>query len=202
MKEDICPEKVAPVSATFYFYTVMTRYIAFLRAINVSGQKIIKMEDLRRMMEMPGISDVRTFIQSGNVLLDAKETNAAKLTVKIEKQLFKELGYEVEVFLRTKEELEKILSNNPFKKATLSKSLALYITFLRTEPEAEQKKALEALSNEVDTFRIIGRELYTLVVKDGAKSLYTNMFVERKLKQQGTARNQTTLHKILALFNQ
>lgn len=177
----------------------MTKYIAFLRAINVSGQKIIKMEDLRRMMEMPGISNVHTFIQSGNVLFDAKETNAAKLTVKIEKQLFKELGYEVEVFLRTKEELEKILRDNPFKKAPLSKSLALYITFLRTEPDAEQKKAMEALSNEVDTFRIIGRELYALVVKDGAKSLYTNMFVERKLKQQGTGRNQTTLHKILEL---
>jgi uncharacterized protein (DUF1697 family) len=179
----------------------MEEYVAFLRAINVSGQKLIKMEDLRRMMEMPGISNVRTFIQSGNVLFDAKEKDAAKLTAKIEKQLFKELGYEVEVFLRTRSELQEILSNNPFKKANLSKSLALYITFLNDAPTADLKKALEGLSNDVDTFKISGRDVYALVVKDGAKSLFSNMFIERKLKQKATGRNQTTLHKILDLFD-
>jgi uncharacterized protein (DUF1697 family) len=184
-----------------FIFTAMIQYVAFLRAINVSGQKLIKMEDLRRMFGMPGIKNVRTFIQSGNVLFETKEADAAKLTAKIEKQLFKELGYGVEVFLRTKEELEDILQNDPFKKETLSKSLAMYVTFLSEAPTATQKKELEALSNEVDTFRIRNRELYALIVKDGAKSLFTNMFVERKLKQKGTGRNQTTLNKIVGLLN-
>src|ERR1044071_2997813 len=178
----------------------MEQYIAFLRAINVSGHRIIKMEELRRILDMPGIKNVRTYIQSGNVLFDAKTTDEAKLTAKIEKQLFKELGYEVEVFLRTRAELEKILADNPFKKAPLSKSLALYITFLTQAPDAEQKKAFEALGKEVDSFKIVGRELYALIVKDGAQSQFTNMLVERKLKQKGTGRNQTTLHKILDMF--
>jgi uncharacterized protein (DUF1697 family) len=178
----------------------MEQYIAFLRAINVSGHRLIKMEDLRRIMDMPGIANVRTYIQSGNVLFEAKATDGAKLTAKIEKQLFKELGYEVEVFVRTRAELEKILADNPFKKAPLSKSLALYVTFLTDAPDAEQKKAFEALSSEVDTFKIVGRELYALVVKDGAKSLFSNMLVERRLKQKSTGRNQTTLHNILDMF--
>ncbi|WP_276135221.1 DUF1697 domain-containing protein [Polluticoccus soli] len=180
----------------------MEQYVAFLRAINVSGHRLIKMEDLRRILgEMPGVANVRTYIQSGNVLLEAKEKDEAKLTAKIEKQLVKELGFEVEVFLRTKAELEEILSNNPFKKAALGKDLALYITFLTKAPDAEQRKTFESQSNEIDSFKIAGRDVYALVVKDGSKSLFSNMFVERKLKQLATGRNQTTLHKILAMFD-
>ena len=65
----------------------MSRYVAFLRGINVSGQKLIKMEELRKHFEIPGFKNVVTYIQSGNVLFDAKETDTAKLRTKIEKML-------------------------------------------------------------------------------------------------------------------
>jgi len=180
----------------------MIRYIAFLRAINVSGQKLIKMERLREIFAIPGIKNISTFIQSGNVIFDAKETDAAKLTAKIEKQLAKQLGYEVEVFLRTTGELEQVIKNNPFPGAKLGKDLALYIVFLTHEPGNDEKKMIAGLSNEVDNLRIIGRELYALIKKDGAKSLFSNMLVERKLKQLSTSRNQTTVNKILELARQ
>lgn len=180
----------------------MISYVAFLRAINVSGHRLIKMEALRAMFEIPGIKNVRTYIQSGNVLFDAKETDEAKLTAKIEKQLLKESGYDVEVFLHTKDELQDVLKNIPFKDVTPGKSLALYITFLQAAPTAAQKKEIEAMSNEVDTLRVRGREIYALVVKDGAKSLFSNMLIEKKLKQKSTGRNQTTVHKLLDMMNE
>ena len=66
----------------------MTTYIAFLRAINVSGQKLIKMEELRSALAgIPGVKNVRTYIQSGNVIFDAQEGEEEKQRVKIEKQI-------------------------------------------------------------------------------------------------------------------
>jgi uncharacterized protein (DUF1697 family) len=180
----------------------MTTYIAFLRAINVSGQKLIKMEELRTALgELAGVKNVRTYIQSGNVIFEGKEGEGEKLRVKIEKQIKKVFGYEVEAFVRTTEELNAILKNNPFHKAKLSKDLALYVTFLEDRPNTEAKKIFESLSNDVDSYKIEGKEVYALVVKDGAKSLFSNMLVEKKLKQKATGRNQTTLHKILELVN-
>lgn len=179
----------------------MTTYIAFLRAINVSGQKLIKMEELRSALAgIPGVKNVRTYIQSGNVIFDAKEGEEEKLRVKIEKQIKKVFDYEVETFVRTSDELAAILKNSPFHKAKLSKDLALYVTFLEEKPTAEARKAFEALSDDIDSYKIEGKEVYALVVKNGKKSLFSNMFVEKKLKQKATGRNQTTLHKILELI--
>lgn len=90
------------------------RHVALLRAINVSGQKIIKMEDLRRMFEMPGLKNISSFIQSGNILFDAAEKDTERLRIKIEKKLLKDLGYAVEVFVRTAGEISAIVDNNPF----------------------------------------------------------------------------------------
>ena len=115
----------------------MTTYIAFLRAINVSGQKLIKMEALRAALgEIPGIKNVSTYIQSGNVIFEGKDGEEEKLRGKIEKQIKKVFDFEVETFVRTADELAAILKNNPFQKAKLSKSLALYITFLEEKPTA------------------------------------------------------------------
>lgn len=180
----------------------MIRYIAFLRAINVSGQKLIKMEYLREIFAMPGIKNVSSYIQSGNILFDAKEADAGKLTKKIEKQLAKHLGYEVEVFLRTTDELEQAIEQNPFPDAKLGKDLALYIVFLSREPGSDEKKLIAGLSNDIDNLKVVGRELYALIKKDGAKSQFSNMLVERKLKQLSTSRNQTTVNKILELARQ
>src|SRR5438552_19199303 len=109
----------------------MTKYIAFLRGINVSGQKLIKMEDLSRMFAEFGFHNVKTYIQSGNVIFETAEPNPDTLTEKIEQGLHESLGYEVTVILRTFLEVEDLVKRDPFKGTKADGNAKMYVTFLR-----------------------------------------------------------------------
>jgi uncharacterized protein (DUF1697 family) len=166
----------------------------------VSGHRIIKMEDLKRMFEMPGIKNITSYIQSGNILFDAIETDTDKLVKKIEKQLFKSLNYEVEVFVRSITDMAAIIKNNPFKNESLSKELKLYVSFLPNEPAKEQVKKLESLSYELEKYKLTGREVYALIRKDSTEKLkHSNMFIEKKLGMLATTRDWNTINKIIVL---
>lgn len=175
----------------------MVRYIAFLRAINVGGHGIIKMEELRKMFEALKFKNVKTYIQTGNVVFETSTKDSGSLTKKIEKHLLKSLGYEVETMLRTTTEMEEIIKDNPFKKTKLDKTIHLYLTFLSEEPADELKKSLIASSDDVATFKIKNRELYTLYKRSNAKHPFSNNFVEKKLKVAATTRNWNVINKVL-----
>lgn len=174
----------------------MQRYIAFIRAINVSGHNIIKMEDLRKLWNLPGISNVKTYIQSGNVVLDTNKDTAG-LHEALGKPLKKHTGNHIDIMLRTVEELQAVIANNPFK--TIPPDHMLYITFLNEAPAKEAVKQLEGKSDEVDNFKVSGREVYALVNKRAPKSAFSNMFIEKQLKLPATGRNLNTVTKMLAL---
>lgn len=178
------------------------RYVALLRAINVSGQKIIKMEDLRRIMEMPGIKNISTFIQSGNVLFDSAEKDTEKLRIKIEKKLLKDLGYEVETFVRSADEMAAVVKNNPFAETTSAHKTAVYVSFLSAAPTKQQVKNIEAASFDMEQYRVIGRELYCWMIKDmGHKEIFSNKLMEKKLGVTATTRNITSVTKLVDLLN-
>jgi uncharacterized protein (DUF1697 family) len=174
----------------------MNKFAAFLRGINVGGHHIVKMEDLRRMFASLGFENVKTYIQSGNVVFETKEKNAAALAAKIERKLFESLGFEVKTMLRTIPELEEVAKQNPF---TETDDVKVYITFLPDAPDDEQKRAVEAIGNELESFQIINRELYSSLDKNVKKSLFTNNFTEKHLKVSGTTRNPRTLAKMILL---
>ncbi len=140
----------------------MTKYIAFLRAVNVGG-RFVKMEDLKGHFAMPGFKNISTYIQSGNVVFEHSETDAAVLEGKIEKKLLKELGYEVKTFLRTPAELEVIIKKNPFKK--VPEDMGLHVSFLSAEPDGALVKQLLLLQTEHEQFRFVNTEAYILVKK-------------------------------------
>ena len=94
----------------------MARHIAFLRGINVGGHRLIKMDELARIFTAAGLKNVRTYIQSGNVIFDTASVNAAALQKKIEKTLRNVLGYEVPVMIRRLADIKEIVRRNPFKK--------------------------------------------------------------------------------------
>ena len=95
----------------------VNRYVAFLRGINVGGRGILKMKDLARMFVSAGCENVRTTIQSGNVIFEARAKNADTLHRKVEKRLRDHLGMEVKVLLRTVREVENLAKLDPFKHA-------------------------------------------------------------------------------------
>ena len=171
-----------------------TKYVAFLRAINVGGTKIIKMDALRRMFESLGCANVATYIQSGNVIFEAGSTPS--LGKQIEHQIQQTFGFEVEVFLRRMDEVRAILETSPFGQQGEE---TVFIHLLHAAPKAESRQALLALSTETDRFAVQGREVYWLR-RDRAKSPFDNNRIEKALGTSATARNLNTMTKIVEKY--
>ncbi|MBI5296067.1 MAG: DUF1697 domain-containing protein [Chloroflexi bacterium] len=171
-----------------------TKYVAFLRAINVGGTKIIKMDALRRMFESLGCANVATYIQSGNVIFETESTSS--LGKQIEHQIQKTFGFEVEVFLRRMDEVRVIVETSPFGQEGEE---TVFIHLLHAAPQAESRQALLALSTATDSFAVQGREVYWLR-RDRAKSPFDNNRIEKALGLSATARNLNTLTKIVEKY--
>lgn len=178
----------------------MGRYIAFHRAINVSGSKIIKMEHLRQMYADMGYKNVASYIQTGNVYFESRAANTDNIARKIEKHLEKQLGFEVETFVYDVEELSDVIKNDPFKDIEDDGNAVVYIGFLQQVPEKGHIDSLSEYNSEVDTFSVSGKELYALRYRDKGKSKFTLGLVEQKLKMKCTTRNRKTILKLLSLY--
>jgi len=177
--------------------TLMTRYLAFLRAINVGG-RTVKMDDLKKLVAMPGFKNIASYIQSGNLAFDHAEKDPQVLIDKIETKLRKSLGYEVTTFLKTRPGLESVIKNNPF--TDYPDDMALHVSFLSGMPSPDAVTQMLALQNEFEQFRFINSEAYILVKKGAyGETKFSNTFLEKKLKLRATTRNWATVNKMLEL---
>jgi len=181
----------------------MIRYVAFLRGINVGGHAIIKMEALREIFEMPGLKNISTYIQSGNVIFDSKETDEASLVKKIEKKLLKDTGKEIKVLLRTMYELAAMVKLNPFGKMKEDKDTKLYVSFLNEVPGKFPALPYTSPKKDFEVLPIKGREVYYITYRM-ANGSYGNplIFIEKEYGKGSTSRNWNTIVKILAAFSQ
>ena len=170
----------------------MQKYVAFLRAINVGGTSIIKMDVLRKHFESFGLENVQTYIQTGNVIFETKETNASRLEAKIETQLEKALGYKVVVILRTMQEVVSIVDVSPFEP---KENETVHIVFLHKKPGNQAGRELLTHNSKADEFILKGSEVYNLR-RDRDASVFSNQFIEKVLGIPATTRNQTTIRKI------
>jgi uncharacterized protein (DUF1697 family) len=173
----------------------MTKYIAFLRAINVGGHNV-KMDILKQLFESLEFSNVEAFIASGNLIFETAAKNAASLEKKIEAVLLEALGYEVSTFLRTPAELNEIAKYKPFKPAELESALALNVAFLAEPLEAGAIQKLMVLENEIDRFHVHGREVYWLCAKKQSDSKFSNAVLERAIKTRATLRGVSTIRRM------
>jgi uncharacterized protein (DUF1697 family) len=174
----------------------MTRYIAFLRAINVGG-RVVKMDRLRALFTELGFERVETFIASGNVVFDADETDAAALETRIEAHLKRALGYEAATFLRTPAQVAAAAEHEPFPRVDGD---SLYLSFLRQAPDAAAEERLAALGGDDDRFTVRGRELYWWRRGKLSDSAITGPRLDRAVRVPGTMRNVTTVRKLAAKY--
>jgi len=170
----------------------MKKYVAFLRAINVGGNTIIKMADLKQMFESLSFENVQTYIQSGNVIFESDKEDPASLEKQIEQQIEMTTGYKTRLFVRTLREVQSIAKKCPFD---VKENQTAYVTFLSSKPDKKQQQALLALKSEADDFDIQGRDVYSLR-RDREKSILSNNFIEKILKLSGTTRNMSVIKKI------
>lgn len=179
-----------------------TQYVALLRAINVGGNTLIKMADLKRCFESMRLSEVATHIASGNVLFTSPETDKAKLANKIEKALTKRFGYVARVVVVTQGELESIIQQAPRGFGKHPDNYRYDVIFLRaplTAREAIQKVSPKA---GVDSAHAGDHVLYfSRLISKAAQSRLSKIIVLPEYKNM-TIRTWNTTTKLLALMNE
>ena len=172
----------------------MTRYVAFLRAINVGGH-IVKMDRLRAICEAIPLSGVSTFIASGNLIFQSKKP-AAHLEAAIEKRLRTELGYEVTTMVRTCAEVSAIVAHVEAHRLGPGGGVRLYVGFLKTTPSSRTASTVAALSNETDALSVHGRELYWRSSASFSLSTIAPAKLEKVASTPVTFRNFNTVQRI------
>lgn len=177
----------------------MNSYIALLRGINVSGQKKIKMADLKTMFVKIGFKDVVTYIQSGNVIFRSDEKSIQGLEGKIKDGITEKFGFDVPVLVKTKAEIEEILQKSPYKKTEDLEAKKIYYVLLKNEPEKDSIANLAQKDYPNELFSMGKNCVYLNCVLGAGKAKLTNNIIERKLKVSATTRNHRTMLKLIEL---
>lgn len=172
------------------------RYVALLRGINVGGQKKIKMIDLKAMFESLEFKNVKTYIQSGNVIFDSDIINIIKLTNQIEQKISDTCGFLVKIIIRTDEEFRNIVNNNPFLKEPNIELDKLHVTLLSDIPDPSKVLFLDIKKEENEKILIISREVYLYCPNGYGKTKLNNVMLEKKINTIATTRNWKTINNI------
>ncbi len=157
------------------------------------------MADLKSLFEEMGFTNIKTYIQSGNVIFTSNhEEDHLELSNKLEKAINDKFGFEVPVIIRTSGELEYAVNQNPFYKGGMEIA-PLHLTFLDRKPTPESQQQTEVYNYEPDKFVIKGENVFIFCESKYHKTKLTNNFFEKKLKVKATTRNWKTVLKLLEL---
>jgi uncharacterized protein (DUF1697 family) len=179
----------------------MTKFIAFLRAINV-GSHVVKMDQLRQFFEALAFANVETFIASGNVIFEANSKDAKAMQRRIENHLRQAVGYEVATFVRTLDELERIAKSRPFSESELNAAgNTLYVGFIADNPGKAAAKKVASLATDVDYLKVHGSEVYWLCRTNFSDSKISGTLLERTLGTKVTFRNINTIRRLLKKYS-
>lgn len=173
------------------------RYVALLRGINLAGKRKVAMADLVRCFGEAGGEDVRTYIQSGNVVFSSTVRSEAKLRVTLEEHVRGATGLDVAIVLRTAKEMAAVVAANPFPDAEPAK---LLVGFLAAAPPAAAVQALERAVTAREGFVVHGREIY-LDLPDGIGRSKAPLALD-KIPVPVTARNWRTVTKLAEMVGE
>jgi uncharacterized protein (DUF1697 family) len=174
-------------------------YISMLRGINVSGQKRITMEELKKSYGSLGFQDVRTYIQSGNVVFRHPGTDAMKVASEIERGLKRSFAFDVLVIVRTRDELQDLVEANPFAGKDEGKQ---HVTFLSEKPSVFPAEEVGRAKDKAEEFSVRAMEVYLFCPNGYGNTKLSNNFFERKLKVSATTRNWRTVNALLLMASE
>lgn len=174
----------------------MPRYIALLRGINLGGHTV-KMDRLKQLFEALSLKNVETFIASGNVIFETASTNPAVLERKIAVHLERSLGFPAAAFLRTDQELARVLEHEALDDFG---ARSVYIGFLFDKPPKESHARLLAHNSKNDQFHVNGREVYWVCRTHMSASPFFRIGLEKALGVRATVRNATTVAKLVEKY--
>ncbi|HRI01060.1 MAG TPA: DUF1697 domain-containing protein [Saprospiraceae bacterium] len=176
-----------------------TQYIAILRGINVSGHRLIKMDQLKQMITTLGFHQVSTYIQSGNIVFSTVKKESSIIAEIISTKILEQFSFEVPTIVLLKEEMEQIIKSNPFLKDPKKDPSFFYITLLSEKPNPKLYDLLKAEKNQPDEFILEGSTIYLYCPNGYGKTKLTNGFFEKKLNVMATTRNWKTINELLKI---
>ena len=173
----------------------MSTYIAFLRAVNVAGHAVVKMDALCGAFTAAGCRNVRSFIQSGNIIFESSASEAATLR-NLRNEIRKLLGQEPGIFLRTLKEIAQLVESDPFRDLKAQRDVKLYVGFLAEQPRVKPQFPLLRPKEGLEAFAMSGREVF-VVSRPNPRGFNGNNLIEKELQVSATCRNWNTITKIV-----
>jgi len=180
----------------------MKKFIVLLRGINVSGKKKIKMSDLKLLFKELSFTNVKTYIQSGNVIFSRKSTNKKTIRKNIEDKIENTFTYDVQVIIKTPSEFDSAIRNNPFLKSKKNDTDRIYFTFLSEIPSTSNITKLREADYSPEEYIIDGNIIYIFCPNGYGQTKLNNNFIEKKLNVYEKTRNFNTVKMLLALPQQ
>ncbi len=174
----------------------MKTYIALLKGINVGGYKKVPMADLRVQLTKSGLKQVRTYIQSGNVVFQSEYNNLDDIEASIQKTIQSFFGFEVSVLVRTRAHLKRIFDNCPFPE---EKKIKSYFTLLHHTPDEALIKVASEKVYKGEEYKIINDCIYFYCASGYGRAKFNINYFEKKLITTATARNYNTMVKLMEL---
>jgi uncharacterized protein (DUF1697 family) len=174
-------------------------YVALLRAINLAGRAQVSMSDLRELVTTLGFGDVRTMLQSGNVVFRSRVRSGAQLERRLETETAKHLHLQTDYFVRSADEWRGIVADNPFREEAVRDPGHLTVTFLKKAPSRQDVDALQAAIKGREIVRPGSRHAYIIYPDGIGRSRLTSAMIEKMLGARGTSRNWNTVLKLAEL---
>lgn len=175
----------------------MARHIVLLRGVNLGARNRISMPELRELLADAGFDDVRTYLQSGNVVLSS-DASPDEVVRECEEQIAARFGLDIRVVVRTRDDLAEVVRRDPLGKVAVNPK-RYQVTFLTVEPAPEVMRKLAAATAPPEQLVHVGRELYAWHPDGVGRSRLGTLLAGRALGVTATARNWTTVTKLLAL---
>ncbi len=181
------------------------RFVALLRGVNVGGNTMIKMAELKRTFESLGLANVITYVNSGNLAFDIGGLSASKgsklekeVVETLEQAIEKDFGKQIPVMVRKQADISKIMAANPFA-GEFESHKEMHVLFLREKMPEDKRGELMVAAPKGERFAVIAREIYCHLPLGVANSLLGKSFIEKKLKLAVTGRNWRTVEKLAVL---
>jgi uncharacterized protein (DUF1697 family) len=174
----------------------MLQYVSFLRGVNVGG-KVLKMDPVVELYRSLGLADVRSFIQSGNILFNTGKARREGLEVELEGQIRERLAFQVSVIIRSRTQLRAIVEGNPLAARAGLEPKGLYVTLLEKDLSNGRTRELPRDEKSLDEFLPSGAEIYLYCPGGYGRTVYSNAYFEKLLGMRATTRNWNTITRLL-----
>jgi uncharacterized protein (DUF1697 family) len=177
----------------------MPAFISLLRGINVSGQKLIKMDALKTMYQQLDFQNAETYLQSGNVIFRDDQSDPTDLAATISSKIQEQFGFDVPVIVLKVDDLKEIIEANPFKDDLRMDRQFLHVTFLDSDPKNIDFELIESKKSPGEEIVLIKKAVYLYCPHGYGRTKLTNNFLETKLRVGATTRNWKTVNELLKI---